>query len=208
MSVVLKDIDVKKRSANDYGTNKIKMYDLKEYRDISKKCIVLFSGSHLTSKMINDEDAISHVSEHVMWGHIRWKDGGGKTLRSYLNQCAIWAIKSWKTKMYKQDTKKIQSLDCCLDNPNDAKMSRYDLISDKKSKEPFDIIFNSPQKDVEEIISKGCLTKLQTRCVRERYIEGKKLREIAEAMSVSRQAVNQHIKKAIKKLRKMHVVCE
>lgn len=202
MSVVLKDIDVNKRKTNDYGRNKIEMYDLKEYRDISKKCIVLFSGSHLTSKMINDEDAISHVSEHVMWGHMRWKEDGGKSLRSYLNQCAIWAIKSWKTKMYRHDAAKVQSLDCHTNNPDEAKMNRYELVSDKKSKEPFDIIFNNPQKDVKEILSSKCLTKIQTRCLRERYVEGKKLRQIAEAMSVSRQAVNQHIKKAIVKLRK------
>lgn len=201
MAIVLKDIDEKKRSKTDYSTGSVKMLTVHEYIEISKKCISTFAGPRSSAEMLTNEDAISHVAEHLMWGSVRWKKDGGRTLKSYLNQCAIWAIKTWKTKMYKSNQKKELSLNHTIGGSNDSECQQYELVKDEKCDEPFDIIFNNKRKEVESIISQKNLTKTQRRCLHERYIEGKKLREIAEGMGVSRQAVNQNISSAIKRIK-------
>lgn len=195
MPVVMKDIDFNKRNKNDYKANENKMYSLNEYRTIAKKCISKFSKNC----MLKSEDAISHVAEHIMWGHIRWREDGGRTLKSYLNQCAIWAIKSWKTKAY--NTESISSLNYITDKEG-RHTQVYQNVEDSKCKEPFELLYNDSFSEMKSLIESKCLTKLQQRCLYERYVEGKKLRQIAESLSVSRQAVNQHITKAVKKLRK------
>jgi len=207
MSVILKDIDVKKRENNDYSKSSVEMYELSTYRDIAKKCISLFSGPSMSSVMIKNEDAISHVAEHVMWGHIRWKEDGGRTLKSYLNQCAIWAIKVWKTKIYHSEKKKSISLNHPMSTNGDCDLQQYEIISDAKCLEPFEILFNNKKEEAKKVINNKCLTKIQNNCMKQRYIDGKKLQEIADSMGITRQAVNQHIKKSINKLRKYHGVC-
>ena len=204
MPVVMKDIDFNKRSKNDYQSNSNEMYSLEKYRDIAKKCISKFSGR---SSMIKSEDAISHVAEHLMWGHVRWSETGGRTLKSYLNQCAIWAIKSWKTKAYQSEDKNIASLNYSNSDEQDKQSELYQTIEDKKCKEPFEILCNDKSSEIKSLIKSKCLTELQKTCLYERYVEGKKLRQIAESLSVSRQAVNQHITKAVKKLRKENGIC-
>ena len=208
MTIILKDIDVKKRTPNNYEQNKCEMYDMEKYIDIAKRCISLFAGSPSSSRMINDEDAISHVAEHIMWGHLRWKEDGGRTLKSYLNQCAIWAIKVWKTKIYNSDSKKILSLNHTADGDGSKETQQYENVADKKLEEPFQILYDNKIKEAKSIIDNSCLTKLQNTCLKQRYIEGKKLQEIADDIGVTRQAVNQHIKKAIKKLRRHNGICE
>ncbi len=213
MTVVLKDIDVNKRRLNKNDKiSDAELYTLNEYRTIAKKCISLFSGPTFRALMIKDEDAIAHVAEHIVWGHIRWKEDGGRTLKSYLNQCAIWAIKVWKTKIYNSYSKnKIVSLNQSMgDSSAESESSNqiYQITEDKKCSEPFDILFNDSLERVKKIIKSETLTKIQSRCLYERYVEGKKLRQIASSLKVSRQAVNQHIKKAINKLRKHHGICD
>ena len=211
MTIILKDIDLKKRKQNQNSdVQQNTLYDLKKYRELAKRCISLFSGPNFCSSMIKNEDAISHVAEHIMWGHIRWKEDGGRTLKSYLNQCAIWSIQVWKTKIYKNsnsDNKTI-SLNYSIGGESSADSHQiYQVTEDKKSTEPFEILFDNNLDEVSRILSSECLTKIQKRCIHERYVEGKKLRQIAEGLNVTRQAVNQHIKKGILKLRKENGIC-
>ena len=80
MPVVMKDIDFNKRNKNDYTANSNEMYSLKQYTNIAKKCISKFSGDGVSHSMLKSEDAISHVAEHIMWGHVRWREDGGRAL--------------------------------------------------------------------------------------------------------------------------------
>jgi len=198
----MKDIDFNKRSKNDYKSNPNTMYSLGKYRTIAKKCISKFAGPNACASMLKSEDAISHVAEHLMWGHIRWSKTGGRTLKSYLNQCAIWSIKSWKTKIYSSEGKEDCSLNYSRPDEPGRQTEKYQTVEDKKCKEPFDLLYANNSLEAKRLIQSDCLTNLQSRCLHERYVEGKKLRQIAESLSVSRQAVNQHITKAVNKLRK------
>ena len=201
MTVVLRDVDVTKRSKNDYVTNADTLLTLHEYLEVAKRCIGAFDP---TSNMLRDDDAIAHVAEHLMLGHLRWKENGGRTLHSYLNQCAIWSIKSWKNKLY-QTNKKHQELSLNT-NIGDASGtgSRHDqlyqLVPDKRAKEPFDILFNDDEKTAQALTESDCLTRLQRYCLKRRYVESQTLQEIADSLSISRQAVHLHVKKAIIRL--------
>ena len=207
MSVILKDIDVKKRKTSKQEKEN-QLESMSFYIDMAKKCISIFSGPSFCKSMIKDEDAISHVAEHIMWGHTRWDADRGRSLKSYLNQCGIWAIKVWQTKVYnKSNTNKILSLNHPLDQ-NDSSCELSDLIQDTSCSTPYQELYDNTSLEVNEFIDSDCLTPLQKICLQSRYIEGKKLREIAELLSVTRQAVNQHIKKAITKLRKRNGICE
>jgi DNA-directed RNA polymerase specialized sigma subunit len=84
---------------------------------------------------------------------------------------------------------------------DDGGNQQYEVISDTKLKEPFDIIYNDPTDNAMEIINGSNLTDIQKKCMQERYVEGKKLHEIASELKVTKQAINQHIKRAIKKMR-------
>lgn len=208
MSVILKDIDQNKRSKNDYSNSQSNMESLEYYDTLARKTISMFAGSS-AAKMLKDDDAVSHVSEHIMWGHLRWKEDGGRTLKSYLNQCGIWAIKIWKTKIYKSsEGQKIHSLNHGLSSSDSDSCELYQITMDKKCEEPFNELFNNTRQDALSIIKDESLTNLQKKCLYQRYIEGKKLRQIAESMTVSKQAVDQNIKKAIQKLRKKHDISE
>ena len=197
MTVVLRDIDVTKRSKNDYVTNADTLLTLHEYLEIAKRCIGAFASS---SNLLNDDDAVAHVAEHLMLGHLRWKEDGGRTLHSYLNQCAIWAIKSWKNKLYQTNKQRRElSLNADIGRSRDG-VQLYQLVPDKKAKEPFDILFNDNEKTVRALIESDCLTQLQRYCLKQRYVENQTLQEIANSLSISRQAVHLHIKKAIARL--------
>ena len=179
---------------------------MNDYRNLAKRCISLFAGG-VSSKMIKDEDAISHVAEHIMWGHLRWKEDGGRAIKSYLNQCAIWAIKIWQTKMYQTEKMGIMSLNHVLSNGSDDGVEQHEIIPDTSALEPSEIICEDMKIKIKSIFSNKKLTLLQKKCLKERYIEGKKLQQIADSLGVTRQSVNQHIKKAINKLKDYYGVC-
>lgn len=206
MSVILKDIDVNKRKCSNVHKNN-NLEDMSFYIDMAKKCISIFAGPSFCKSMISDEDAISHVAEHIMWGHTRWDANRGRSLKSYLNQCGIWAIKVWQTKVYNNsNSNKTLSLNHVIDEENSS-CELSNLIEDKKANTPHDSLYDNKALQALEFMNSDCLTPLQSMCLKSRYVEGKKLREIAESLSVTRQAVNQHIKKAISKLRKEHGIC-
>jgi len=203
MTVVLRDVDVTKRSKNDYVTNADTLLTLHEYLEVAKRCIGAFDPS---SNMLRDDDAIAHVAEHLMLGHLRWKENGGRTLHSYLNQCAIWSIKSWKSKLYQTNQRQELSLNMPSGSGGSSRTfdghdaELYQLVPDKRAKEPFDILFNDDEKTAQALTESDCLTRLQRYCLKRRYVESQTLQEIADSLSISRQAVHLHVKKAIIRL--------
>jgi RNA polymerase sigma factor (sigma-70 family) len=202
--VVLRDIDVDKRIASGCFDNIPEdMLTLDEYLEIAKRCIGFFAAGYLAARMLNDEDAISHVADALMTAHCRWKKDmeGGRTLRSYLNQCASWSIQVWKTKLYHL-SQQANEISLNQNVGNNYRTQRHEVVEDKKASEPFDILFDNSKETAAQLINSDCLTKTQSYCLYERYVGNKKLQEIANEIGVSRQAVDQHIKKAIKRLQK------
>jgi RNA polymerase sigma factor (sigma-70 family) len=124
------------------------------------------------------------------------KTGLQKTLYSYRNQCAIWAIKTYITNKYK--TTKVSSLDFELDNEKFLDS----IIEDKKNTCPVNILIEQEHKDnlassISHLLNNNLLSEKQKKQIHMYYFEDKTLSEIGEEFGVSREAIRQNIKRGL-----------
>ena len=199
--IILRDIDSNKRRESQIFDTVNELLGLDEYIQLAQRCISKFAPPSLAAYMMNSEDAISHVAEHIMYGHCRWKENGGRVLGSYLGECAKWAIRIWKTKLYEASQREqYTSLDKNIGNGEGREKMYYEIVTDSKALTPHEVLFDNDSSDVKGFIESECLTDTQRRCLYGRFVEGKTLNDIATDFGVSRQAVDQNIKKAIGRL--------
>jgi hypothetical protein len=113
----------------------IQFDSLATYISLAKKTINKFAPKFyngLNKDMLSNEEAVSDVATAIMYADWRFdpnrpgKNGDKKTLYSYRNQCAIWAIKTYITQKYKDNNKKIKvhSLDNHIKNSQDKTFNR------------------------------------------------------------------------------------
>jgi RNA polymerase sigma factor (sigma-70 family) len=152
--------------------------------------------------MLKNEEAISDVATALMYADWRFDDdrpgksGQKKTLYSYRNQCAIWAIKTYVTNKYK--SRKHLSLD--HDNDNDQKLDS--MIPDSRQQSPIDSIIESEyhtnlSNDIQQLFNSSALSSKQKEQIEMYYFEDKTLSEIGKEFGVSREAVRQNIKRGL-----------
>jgi RNA polymerase sigma factor (sigma-70 family) len=180
---------------------------LSTYIDLAKKTISKFGPKFyngLSIEMLNNSDAVSDVATAMMYADWRFdpsrtgKDGQSKTLYSYRNQCAIWAIKTYVTNKYKKHTDNI-SLDFIS---KDTDNSMHSTLSDNRVSEPIEILIKQEQsenlsKNISELLSNPNLSEKQREQIRLYYLEKHTLSQIGKKFGVSREAVRQNIKRAI-----------
>ncbi len=184
---------------------------LSSYISLAKKTISKFGPrfyNGLSAEMLQNEEAISDVATALMYADWRFdeervgKSGQKKTLYSYRNQCAIWAIQTYVTAKYKN--KKHISLD--FKNNNDQKFDS--LIPDTKQKDPLEQIIaeeteNNLCSDIQNLLDHSTLSVKQKEQIIMYYFEDKTLSEIGKVYGVSREAVRQNIKRGLDLLRKL-----
>lgn len=184
---------------------------LHTYVTLAKKTISKFAPKFyngLSAEMLSNEEAISDVATALMYADWRFdnnrvgKHGQKKTLYSYRNQCAIWAIKTYITTKYKQ--KKHYSLD--QDNNNDQKLDA--LISDAKQQCPLDILIDQEHQsnlehDIAALFASSALSEKQKQQIHMYYFEDKTLSEIGKQFGVSREAVRQNIKRGLETIKNL-----
>lgn len=195
--------------------DQIKFDSLEQYLLLAKKAISKFANSFfagLTKKMLNDEDAISSVANAIMMADWRWDDnytnkkGTKKTKYSYRNQCALWAIQTYVSKMYKKPKKinKIYSIDYDMDDLEG--LSVHECLEDSKYKTPDDTISEIEQKDnlselVSNMLSLDCLSDRQKDYIKLYYFEDYTFDKIGKKYGITREAVRQGLNKAIETIR-------
>jgi hypothetical protein len=190
------------------------------YLNLAKKIIAklgptFFNG--LSKEMLKSEDAIAFVANAIMMGDWRWKKGDEKdqdakkykTLYSYRNQCAIWAIKTYTTKKYKiaHSTKKSYNMSGISSKDFDD-LSLTDIIADNTQQEPIDILIAKENREIseeliQEILGSEILSHKQKDHIRMYYFENQTLEKIGEKYGVTREAIRQSIKTAITKIRSL-----
>jgi RNA polymerase sigma factor (sigma-70 family) len=154
--------------------------------------------------MLKNNDAISDVATAIMYADWRFdanrtgKNGQAKTLYSYRNQCAIWAIKTYVTNKYKKQTDTI-SLDF---NPRESDNSLHSTLSDKKSQDPLDILIDKEEAKnlssaINDLLEHSNLSDKQRTQIKMYYLENHTLSSIGKEFGVSREAVRQNIKRAM-----------
>lgn len=195
MSVVI--VDIHKNRLNKSGLFDVNqettdnLRSLYDYLDVAKKVIGRFSSPSVAKMMLNDEDAIAFVANHLMNGTLRWKPDGGRTLYSYLNQCGIWAIKRWMLNKKVSNKYKEVSLDSAIDDDGNT---MYKFVANKDS--------TMLDDGFEDLINKDFLNPTQKECLRMKFVEGMTYRAIGSKLNKSGSRIEQIVTTALSKLRK------
>jgi RNA polymerase sigma factor (sigma-70 family) len=167
---------------------------LDEYILMAKKSIAKFA-SPLAKGLLRNDDFISEIAHSIMMADWRWNGLGDRV--GYRSKCANWAIKVNLRKLKKNTDLKILSLnyDINYDNGNDN-VGLYNIIEDKR-------LNNYPKSiNTEAIFEKSGLTDKQKQLLIMYYIDGMKLREIAEQVGTTPQNINKIIRTSVKKIKK------
>lgn len=183
---------------------------LTTYINLAKKTISKFAPKHyngLAAEMLSSDDAIADVANAIMQADWKFdpnrtgKTGDKKTRYSYRNQCAIWAIKSYISNKYK---KKKPSMSLNFENDSNSEVSSN--IADTTMTTPEKLLINLESRqnlteDLETLLDSHLLNEKQKDQIKLYYLEGLTLSEIGKRYNVSREAVRQNIKRAIKNIR-------
>lgn len=189
---------------------------LSTYISLAKKTINKFAPQFyngLNKEMLNNEEAVSDVATALMYADWRFdperegKSGNKKTLYSYRNQCAIWAIKTYITQKYKNSNKKIKthSLDNSL-NIENHDMSGHDITINKNDKDALEILIEKEESelissDLQNILNSGIISEKQKDQIILYYFDDMTLSQIGKKYNVSREAIRQNIKRAIQSIK-------
>jgi RNA polymerase sigma factor (sigma-70 family) len=188
---------------------------MSNYISLAKKTINKFAPKFyngLNKEMLSSEEAISDVATALMYADWRFdpnregKEGNKKTLYSYRNQCAIWAIKTYVTQKYKGSNKKYKTHS--LDNYfNDADSTNgYNVTENKTEQDPLDILIenetnNNISSDINRALNSGIISEKQKQQLMMYYFDDMTLSQIGKKFNVSREAIRQNIKRAIQLIR-------
>lgn len=188
---------------------------MSEYVSLAKKTINKFAPKFyngLNKEMLNNEDAISDVATAIMYADWRYdpdrmgSSGMKKTLYSYRNQCAIWAIQTYITNKYKKSkTQEHMSLDFLSSDKNKG-ISYHDTIADHRQLEPIDLLIEKEhmdniKEDLEALMDSGIINEKQKEQLKMYHMDNMTLSEIGKVFGVSREAIRQNIKRAIDHIR-------
>jgi|LakMenEpi03Aug12_release.lakeMendotaPanAssembly.Ray.scaffolds.fasta_scaffold270361_2 RNA polymerase sigma factor (sigma-70 family) len=188
---------------------------MSEYVSLAKKTINKFAPQFyngLNKEMLSNEDAVSDVATAIMYADWRYdpdrsgSSGLKKTLYSYRNQCAIWAIQTYITNKYKKPKKyENMSLNFTSSDDNDS-ISYHDTIADNRQPEPVDILIENEYNenikyDLEVLLDSGIISDKQKQQLKMYYMEDMTLSQIGKVFGVSREAIRQNIKRAIENIR-------
>lgn len=194
MSIILKSIrKIPKQNNNN------ELLSLPEYIKIAKKCISYFANKDSEKEMLCNEDAISYIVENMIIGDMRWDKNGGMSAYNYRNNCARWAILTWISSRKKLSKNKYK---------NPQKMTNWyytqTLMEDKKTKTPLQkAIENETIENLDTTLKKANLTDRQIVCLKCRFLDQMKYREIAKIIGVSSNNIPRlEVKKAINKIKK------
>lgn len=190
-----------------------KQFDsLASYISLAKKTISKFAPKFyngLHKEMLSSEEAVSDVATAIMYADWRFdpdragKTGLKKTLYSYRNQCAIWAIKTYVTNKYKKSEQKNIRLNFSADNDES---DLYSIIPENNVKQPIDLIIEQEEKTllsqtIKDLLNYSILNDKQKNQIKLYYFENKTLSEIGKMYGVSREAVRQNIKRGLDLIR-------
>lgn len=180
---------------------------LDEYYTIAKKTISAFGYRYypsLVKEMLNNSDTVSTVAHAIMVADWKWdenrvgnKSGKKKTLYSFRNQCALWAIQKYVTNKYKSNQKYEKHIEHIVKN--------HDI---KYDEDPAAILeYNDNEsilkQDINLLINGTPMTDKQREQLRMYYYDNKTLAEIGHKFGVSKEAVRLNIKKAIENIREV-----
>lgn len=215
--MIIPSVGKQKIKYSDHSSINFESLDF--YLNLAQKIIAklgptFFSG--LSKEMLKNEDAIAFVANAIMMGDWRWKKEEHekdqkqyKSLYSYRNQCAIWAIKTYVTKKYKIAHSSKRAYNISGVGGKDCEdLMITDVISDTSQKEPVEILIEKENAEISEslineILNSDILSDKQKDHIRMYYFENQTLEKIGEKYGVTREAIRQSIKSSLNKIRNL-----
>ena len=174
---------------------------LSNYTNIAKKTISKFASKFypgLAREMLSNEETVSEIASAIMHADWNWdKDrkgkvtGQGKSVYSYRNQCAIWAIKTYITNKYKKNKKQQKQTEYLVQNYEHKYDTNPAEIYEEKE------YYNNLSTDVKDLLNSAPITEKQRQQLKMYYFEEKTLSEIGKVFGVTREAVRQNIHKGL-----------
>jgi DNA-directed RNA polymerase specialized sigma24 family protein len=187
----------------DYPDAKKQQFlSLEEYLVIAQKTIKYFGPRYMSPRKLNQvllsEDCIAEVAHKIMEADWRWRPDGGRNRYSHRNYCADLAIKN----LFGVENRRKNQPQIPLD-------SVTFFFKNKFSKDPYEEAENNELKErsrryVEFLMDNSNLTQTQRKCLHLKYFMGVSSEdEIGKMFNppVTRQAVNQNLKRALLKIR-------
>ncbi len=179
---------------------------LDDYTQIAKKTISKFANRMypaLVAKMLSDDEFVYEVAGSIMTADWKWdpnrvgkNTGKKKTLYSYRNQCALWAIKTLVTKKYRSSQKHSKFLKHVKENLQHRLVYETTPESSATEKEGNLNLIN----DVKNLINYAPISEKQKNIIKRYYYDNYTLSQIGKEYNVSREAIRQQLKKGIKEI--------
>ncbi len=159
---------------------------LSNYTNIAKKTISKFASKFypgLAKEMLSNDETVSEIASAIMHADWNWDQerkgkltGKGKSVYSYRNQCAIWAIKTYITNKYKKNKRQQKQMDYLVQNyEHKYDANPADIYEEKE-------YFDNLSADVTDLLNNAPLTEKQKKQLVMYYYEEKTLSEIGEAV--------------------------
>ena len=143
----------------------------------------------------NDDECIAFVSYWMMRADWKYDPTKGAKRSTYRVNAGRWALVSWANKLKKQSNSQITSLSV----PTSVNGEYIDLSETIPSKESQSE--GRANEFAEYVVNHKCNSVKLQKYLRLYYIDGYNCAEIAEMQGVSKQAVNEGIRRAILKLK-------
>lgn len=178
---------------------------LENYTNIAKKTISKFASKFypgLSKEMLGNNETVAEVASAIMVADWNWdKDrkgkitGMGKSMYSYRNQCAIWAIKTYITCKFKRSKKQAKYNEYYSNHYiENMEKNPADIVEEKESKQVL-------SEDMKKLINNALISDKQRKQLIMYYYDSKTLADIGREFSVTREAVRQNIQKALNSIR-------
>lgn len=178
---------------------------LENYTNIAKKTISKFASKFypgLSKEMLNNDETVAEVASAIMMADWNWdknrkgkNTGLGKSMYSYRNQCAIWAIKTYITSKFKKTKKQSKYNDYYSMNYTETtEQNPADIVEQQESRDAL-------SNDMKNLIDNAPISDKQRQQLIMYYYDNKTLADIGRQFSVTREAVRQNIQKALNTIR-------
>lgn len=165
--------------------------DLDTYYRWAAQCVCRFAPRTKAQHMLHDSDILAEIVSYLIKADLKWNGKGSKT--GYRKAQGKFAVKRIVYRRAKKEHKFVSLDTCGLDT------SRYSFVTDKSTKDPNEGMEQKENMGAVVKLMGDCLTVNQRRVVEDYYLNDKTFEEIGP----SRQAAQQCLWKAMKKLRRI-----
>ena len=143
-----------------------------------------------------DDECIAFVSYWMMRADWKYDPNKGAKMSTYRINAGRWALVSWANKLKKRAEEGSKTLS--LNVPTKIDGEYFDMCDEIPDREDSSKINN---EIAEKIVSNNCNSEKLQHYLRLYYVDGFNCTELAEMQGVSKQAVNEGIRRAISRLK-------